>query len=74
MGKESNSHYHAHMKCLKIVDSSFSGGCLVIPEDLVPKLSVYQKVYLSTCLQVPAEKVNVNMNNTVANNTQASTT
>ena len=59
MGKESNSHYHAHMKCLKIVDSSFSGDCLVIPEDLVPKLSVYQKVYLSTFLQVPAEKVNL---------------
>ena len=25
IGKESNLHYHAHMKCLKIVDSSFSG-------------------------------------------------
>ena len=59
MGKESNSHYHAHMKCLKIVDSSFSGDWLVIPEDLVPKLTVYQKVYLSTCLQVPAEKINL---------------
>ena len=59
MGKESNSHYHAHMKCLKIVDSSFRGDSLVIPEDLVAKLTVYQKVYLSTCLQVAPEKINL---------------
>ena len=57
LGKESNSHYHAHMKCLKIVDSTFSGDRLVVPEDLVPKLTVYQKVYLNTCLQVPTEKI-----------------
>ena len=55
LGKESNSHYHAHMKCLKIVDSTFSGDNLVIPQDLVPKLTVCQKVYLNTCLQVPVE-------------------
>ena len=53
MEKESNSHYHAHMKCLKIVDSSFNNDHLVIPEDLVAKFTVYQKFYLSTCLQVP---------------------
>ena len=54
MEKESNSHYHAHMKCLKIVDSSFGGDHLVIPEDLVANLTVYQKFYFSTCLQVPS--------------------
>ena len=50
MGKENNSHHHAHMKCLKIVDSSFSGDCLVIPEDLVPKFSVPESLpqHLST--------------------------
>lgn len=60
LGKESNSHYHAHLPCLRIVDSTFSGDRLVIPDDLVPKLTEYQKVYLlSTCLQVPVEKLNL---------------
>ena len=58
-GKKSNSHYHAHMKCLKLVDSSFSGDCLIVPEHLLPKLTIYQKVYLSTCLQVPPEKIDL---------------
>ena len=57
IGKESNSHYHAHMKCLKIVDSSFTGDCLEVPKDVVAKLTMYQKVYLETCLQVPSEKL-----------------
>ena len=58
LGKESNSHYHAHIKCLRIADSSFTGDHLVIPEDVLVKLTIFQKVYLTTCLEVPAEKVN----------------
>ena len=61
LGKESNSHYHAHLKCLRIVDSSFTGERLLIPQDVLVKLTIilFQKVNLSTCLQVPAEKINL---------------
>ena len=41
MEKVSNLHYQTHMKCLKAVDSSFSGDHLVVPEDLVAKLTQY---------------------------------
>lgn len=47
LGKESNSHYHANMVCPKKVDSSFE---IDVPKDLLPKLTIFQKVYLMTCL------------------------
>jgi hypothetical protein len=55
-GKESNSHYHANVMCLKRVSGSFE---VEIPEELIPKLTIYQKVYLMTCLQVPPAKLHL---------------
>ena len=51
IGRESNSHYHAHMHCLRQASPSFSGGDLVVPEDVKKVLSPVQKFYLITCLQ-----------------------
>ena len=34
LGKESNSHYHAHKLCLVKADATFSGTKLVVPPDL----------------------------------------
>ncbi len=59
LGRESNSHYHAHMNCLKIADASFTGQKLIIPDEVLVKLDTYQKVYLSTCLEVPFEVLNI---------------
>jgi len=55
LGKESNSHYHAHKLCLVKADATFSGTKLVVPPDLRGKLNPYQRLYLATCLEVPAE-------------------
>ena len=52
LGRESNSHYHLHMMCLKAADESFKGGDLAIPDDVKAKLNNLQKVYLATCFQV----------------------
>ena len=55
LGKESNSHYHAHRLCLLKADPTFSGKKLVVPPDVRGKLNPYQKLYLATCLEVPAD-------------------
>ena len=55
-GKESNSHYHAHVMCLKKAESSFE---IEIPKELIPKLTIFQKVYLMTCLNVPPMKLDL---------------
>ena len=51
LGKESNSHYHAHRVCLVKADATFSGAKLVVPPDVKEN----QRMYLATCLGVPAE-------------------
>ena len=55
LGRESNSHYHAHKVCLMKADPAFNGAKLVVPDDLRDKLNPFQKVYLATCLELPAE-------------------
>ena len=55
LGRESNSHYHAHKVCLMKADPAFSGAKLVVPDDLRDKLNPFQKVYIATCLELPAE-------------------
>ena len=52
LGKESNSHYHLHIMCLKAADPFFKGTDLVIPDDVKGQLSNLQEVYLATCFQV----------------------
>ena len=59
LGRESNSHYHAHITCLTKADATFNGQKLVIPPDVKVKLDTYQKVYLSTCLEVPFEALDM---------------
>ena len=49
LGKESNSHYHLHLSCLKSADVSFTGKDLMVPDDIKPALSAVQKMYLATC-------------------------
>ena len=51
LGRDSNSHYHAHMTCLKMVKSSFIEKDLIIPSTVQEHLTPIQKVYLTTCLQ-----------------------
>ena len=52
LGKESNSHYHLHMACLKAADSAFTGDQdLVIPDEIKIKLNNFQKVYLISCFK-----------------------
>ncbi len=53
LAKETNSHYHLHMMCLRAADPSFQGGEMVIPDVIKGQLSSYQKLYLRTCFQVP---------------------
>ena len=55
-GRESNSHYHANMVCLKKVSASFE---IEVPKELIPKLTIFQKVYVMTCLQVPPVKLDL---------------
>ena len=57
LGRESNSHYHLHMSCLKLAKSSFTGEELVIPDEIKSKLTAFQKVYLITCIQVPPQSL-----------------
>ena len=49
LGKESNSHYHLHIMCLKAADPVFKGTDLLIPDEIKGRLSNLQKVYLATC-------------------------
>lgn len=51
LGKESNSHYHAHKVCLFKADATFSGAKLVVAPDV--KGSLPKSV--PSCLGVPAE-------------------
>ena len=57
LGRESNSHYHLHMECLKPAQPSFSGDQLVILDEVKGKLTTFQKVYLITCIQVPQQSL-----------------
>ena len=52
LGKESNSHYHLHLSCLKSADVSFTGKDLMVPDDIKPALSAVQKMYLATYFDV----------------------
>ena len=52
LGRESNSHYHLHLLCLKKADPSFIGKNLVVPEELKPLLTAVQKMYLAACFDV----------------------
>ena len=52
LGRESNSHYHLHLLCLKKADSLFTGRNLVVPEELKPLLTAVQKMYLAACFDV----------------------
>lgn len=55
LGRESNSHYHLHMMCLKLAKPSFTGEELVIQDELKSRLTALQKIYLITCIQVPPQ-------------------
>ena len=57
LGRESNSHYHLHMSCLKLAKPSFTGEELVMPDEIKSKLTAFQKVYLITCIQVPPQSL-----------------
>ena len=52
LGKEGNSHYHAHVNCIRIADTSFQSQDLVVPEDLKEKLTVFQKTYIANIFNV----------------------
>ena len=43
LGKETNSHYHAHMSCLRLASPSFKGSDLVVPEDVKVLLTSFQE-------------------------------
>ena len=57
LGRESNSHYHLRMTCLKLAKPSFTGEELVIPDEVKSKLTAFQKVYLISCIQVPSQSL-----------------
>ena len=52
LGRESNSHYHLHLLCLKKADPSFIGKSLVVPEELKPLLTAVQKINLAACFDI----------------------
>ena len=49
IGRESNSHYHLHMACLKAADSTFTGDR--DPDEVKIKLNNFQKVYIMSCFK-----------------------
>ena len=52
LGRESNSHYHLHLACLRAADSTFTGDQdLVIPDEVKIKLNNFQNVYLIYCFK-----------------------
>ena len=57
LGRESNSHYHLHMTCLKLAKPTFTGEELVIPDEVKSNLTAFQKVYLISCIQVPSQSL-----------------
>ena len=52
LGKESNSHYHLHMKCLSVVCPTFHGGMLQVPLDVKAKLNDMQNIFLNCCFDI----------------------
>ena len=48
LGKESNSHYHLHLSCLKSADMSFTGKDLMVPDDIKSASSAVQKILVLT--------------------------
>ena len=52
LGRESNSHYHLHMKCLSTVCPAFNGRMLEIPHNVKANLSLMQKMYLNCCFGI----------------------
>ena len=50
LGKESNSHYHLHLSCLKSAEMTFTGKDLMVPDNIKPALTAVQKMYLATCI------------------------
>ena len=58
MWKECHSHYHAHMKYLKVVENSFSGHHLIANfQGTCGKAHKYQKIY--TCLLLPDDRIKI---------------
>ena len=51
-GRESNSHYHLRMQCIKAVEPSFEAKEMVIPEEVEQRLNNYQRLYLKMCFQL----------------------
>ena len=51
--------YHAHKLCPMKADATFTGKKHVVPPELRGKLNGYQRLYLATCLEVPAEALGV---------------
>lgn len=51
LGRESNSHYHCLLRCLKTVSPQFKGSDLVIPDAVRAVLTPFQKVCLINFIQ-----------------------
>ena len=49
LGRESNSHYHLSMQCLRKADSTFMSKDL---EEVISRVSPMQKMYLATFLML----------------------
>lgn len=52
-GKESNSHYHLRLSCLRGADPNFTGANIVIPTEVKNVLSTNQRMCLMTYINVP---------------------
>ena len=52
LGKETNSHYHLKVSCIKAADPNFQGPELVVPQPIKEQLTTCQKAYLSICFQI----------------------
>ena len=57
LSRESNSHYHVHIRCLKLADANFEIGKLTIPSDVKACLNPLQKFYLASCINIPFESL-----------------
>ena len=53
LGRESNSHYHLHLSCINKADPTFKGTDLHIPATVKSQLNILQKLYLTSCFNVP---------------------
>ena len=52
LGKETNSHYHLKISCIKAADHTFQGPELVIPQAIKERLTTCQKTYLEICFKI----------------------